>query len=149
MKELKKFLASNNEIVKVEHLDKLRQLQELDLSKNKIRAIETSSFAPHLQIISLRLDENGLRSLANIERLPNLQTLSIASNRISEFHELEKLVELPHLLELSLASNPITRKPNYRMAVVKRLMQLVIFDNREVTMDERKRFEGVGGVIVD
>jgi len=35
------------------------------------------------------------------------------------------------------------------MAVVKRLMQLVIFDNREVTMDERKRFEGVGGVIVD
>lgn len=95
------------------------------------------------------MDENGIRSLANIERLPYLKTLTLSANRISEFHELEKLVELPHLFELCLNSNPICRKPNYRMAVVKRLMQLVIFDNREVTMDERKRFEGVGGVIVD
>jgi len=81
-----------------------------------------------MQIICLRMDENGLRSLANIERLTNLQTLSLVANRISEFHELEKLVELPNLMELSLASNPITRKPNYRMAVVKRLMGLLIFD---------------------
>jgi hypothetical protein len=78
-----------------------------------------------------------------------LNTLSLAANRIGEFHELEKLVELPMLQYLSLASNPITRKPNYRMAIVKRLNQLVMFDNKEVTIDERRRFEGVGGVMVD
>jgi Leucine-rich repeat (LRR) protein len=43
------------------------------------------------------MDENGLRSLANIEKLQNLNTLSLAANRIGEFHELEKLVELPML----------------------------------------------------
>ena len=37
LKELKIFHASNNEIVKIEHLEKLRQLRELDLSKNRIR----------------------------------------------------------------------------------------------------------------
>ena len=37
LKELKIFHASNNEIVKIENLEKLRQLRELDLSKNRIR----------------------------------------------------------------------------------------------------------------
>jgi len=40
LKELKIFHASNNEIVKIEHLEKLRQLRELDLSKNRIRQID-------------------------------------------------------------------------------------------------------------
>ena len=37
LKELKILHAANNEIVKIEHLEKLRQLRELDLSKNRIR----------------------------------------------------------------------------------------------------------------
>ena len=40
LKELKILHASNNDIVKIEHLEKLRQLRELDLSKNKIRQID-------------------------------------------------------------------------------------------------------------
>lgn len=37
MKDLKILNASNNDIVKIDFLDKLKQLRELDLSKNRIR----------------------------------------------------------------------------------------------------------------
>jgi Leucine-rich repeat (LRR) protein len=44
MKDLKILNASNNDIVKVDFLDKLRSLRELDLSKNRIRQIDPNSF---------------------------------------------------------------------------------------------------------
>lgn len=37
MKELKILHASNNEITKIDFLEKLKQLRELDLTKNRIR----------------------------------------------------------------------------------------------------------------
>lgn len=147
LKELKIFHASNNEIVKIEHLEKLRQLRELDLSKNRIRQIDVNSFHAHHQIMILKLNENGLRSLANIEKLEKLQTLYISNNRIQELFEIEKLAELPNLLDLSLIHNPIARKPNYRMIVIKRLVQLMVFDGKEITMEERKRIEGATGMM--
>jgi len=147
LKELKMLFASNNEIVKIEHLEKLRQLRELDLRKNKIRQIDNNSFPTHNNILCLRLDDNGLRSLANIEKLDKVQTLFFSGNRIQDIQEMERLVELPHLLELSIMSNPVARKPNYRMVVIKRLPQLVIFDGREISMEERKRIEGAGGMM--
>lgn len=90
-----------------------------------------------------------MRSLANIERLEKLQTLYCSGNRITEFFEIDKLAELPHLLELAMQSNPIARKPNYRLVVIKRLTQLVIFDGKEISLDERKRIEGAGGMMLD
>ena len=82
LKELKMLFAANNEIVKIEHLEKLRQLRELDLSKNRIRQIDMNSFHHFHVIVCLRLDDNGLRSLANIEKLEKLQTLFVSGNRI-------------------------------------------------------------------
>jgi len=122
-------------------------LRELDLSKNRIRQIDMNSFLPHHVIMCLRLDDNGLRSLANIEKLEKLQTLFVSGNRIQELFEIEKLAELPHLLELSMMANPIARKPNYRMVVIKRLVQLLVFDGKEISQEERKRVEGTSGII--
>ena len=139
--------ASENEIVKIEHLEKLKQLRELDLSKNRIRQIDQNSFYSHNVIMCLKLDDNGLKTLANIEKLEKLQTLFLSGNRIQELFEIEKLAELPQLLELSLSQNPVARKPNYRIVVIKRLMQLIVFDGKEISQDERRRVEGVGGMI--
>ena len=54
-----------------------------------------NSVHPFHQIVILKLDDNGLRSLGNIEKLEKVQTLYLSSNRISEFIEIEKLLELP------------------------------------------------------
>ena len=37
MRELKVLLCGDNSIAKIEHLEKLKNLRELDLQKNKIR----------------------------------------------------------------------------------------------------------------
>jgi len=44
LRELKILNASNNDIVKIDALEKLRSLVELDLSKNRIKTIEPGSF---------------------------------------------------------------------------------------------------------
>jgi internalin A len=69
LKELKMLFATENEIMKIEHLEKLKQLRELDLSKNRLKQIEPASFHDQHQIMCLRLDDNGLKSLAGVERL--------------------------------------------------------------------------------
>ncbi len=70
----------------------------------------------------------------------------VAGNRIVEFWEVDRLAELPHLMEIALANNPMSRKPNYRNAIIKRLPALIIFDGKEISADERMRIEQVGGI---
>lgn len=41
-------------------------------------------------------------------------------------------------------NNPMTRKPNYRNAIIKRLPALIIFDGKEITPEERQRIEQAG-----
>jgi protein phosphatase 1 regulatory subunit 7 len=141
MKELKILHASNNEITKIDNLEKLKQLRELDLSKNRIRQIEPNSFHNGLIISCLKVEENGLRSLANIERLERLQALHCGGNRLAEFWEVDRLAELIYMMEISLMNNPMTRKPQYRLNIIKKLPNLIVLDSKEITIDERNRIE--------
>lgn len=75
--------------------------------------------------------------------------LHVAGNRIQDLYEIDKVADMPMLAEVSLMQNPIARKPNYRMFVIKRMPNLVIFDGREVSFDEKKRVEGVNSSIID
>jgi Leucine-rich repeat (LRR) protein len=84
-------------------------------------------------ITILKLDDNGLRNLTNIEKLERLQSLFVSGNRIPEFWEVDRLSELPHLMEISLINNPVSRKPNYRNAIIKRLPSLIILDGKEIS----------------
>jgi Leucine-rich repeat (LRR) protein len=65
-------LAGDNSIAKIEHLEKLRNLRELDLSKNKIRQLEQKCFYAPSLMTTLRLDENALKQLIHIEQLDKL-----------------------------------------------------------------------------
>jgi Leucine-rich repeat (LRR) protein len=50
MKDLKILNASNNNITKLEHIDHLKDLREVDLSNNRIRQFEANSFSSQHQI---------------------------------------------------------------------------------------------------
>ena len=65
-------LAAENQIVKIEHLEKLKSLRELDLSKNKISKIDHNSFPSPNQITLLKLEENNIKSLVLFETLGKL-----------------------------------------------------------------------------
>jgi len=92
-------------------------------------------------ITSLKLDDNGIRSLANIERLERLQSLFVSGSRLSEFWELDKLADMPHLMEVSFMNTPLSRKPMYRGTVIKKLPAVIMIDGKEVSSEERERIE--------
>lgn len=67
------------------------------------------------------MEEVGLRSLSHFAPLPQLQTLLLASNRIGEFAEVDKLSHLQTMIYFSLHNNPVARKHLYRPLVLRKL----------------------------
>ncbi len=105
---LKALFLQGNEITKIEGLENLRELRELVLDKNKIKYIAENSFAGQSQrLFELHIEENRLRDLSNLHILRGLHKLYAANNKISEFSEIDRLLELNHLLEISLINNPV------------------------------------------
>ena len=92
-------------------------------------------------ISCLKLEDNSLRSLANIEKLERLQAFHGGGNRLAEFWEVDRFAELVYLMEISLMNNPMTRKPQYRMSILKKLPNLIVLDGKEILADERNRIE--------
>jgi len=100
------------------------------------------SFIGSNPIKCLKIDDNGLKNFANIQRLYKLQHLFANSNRINDLPDIEKLAELTYLKELELNGNAFSRRPGYRGAVLKKLPTLLYLDGREVSVDERERIDG-------
>lgn len=138
---LKVLHLQGNEITRVEGLNEMYQLRELNLDRNKIRALDAQSLASLSSLRELRLEENGLRTLDHLVGLPQLTTLAAGSNRISEVSDLDKLEVMPCLQHLTLTNNAVARKQLYRPALVRRLPSLRLIDSREVTLEERERVE--------
>ena len=60
---------------------------------------------------------------------------------MAEFREVDALAELVYLMEISLNNNPMTKKPQYRLNIIKKLPNLIVLDAKEITIDERNRIE--------
>jgi len=75
-------LPTGNEISKVEGLENLSELLDLVLDRNKIKQISEFSFVSQHQLQELHIEENRLRSLANLQCLEALKRLYAGNNRI-------------------------------------------------------------------
>jgi len=69
----------------VEGLENLRELMELVLDRNKIKQIGDYSFMNQLRLQELHIEENRLRSLANLQCLEALRRLYAGNNRIQVY----------------------------------------------------------------
>ncbi len=141
LRKLRQLNVSNNDLAKLEGLDGLKALRELDLSKNRVRQFDPSSFLPDLPIALLRAEENGLKSVACIERLERLEALYLGGNRINDFNDFDRLGDMKRLRELSLVNNPITRKNYYRQVVLRKFPGLAALDGKDVGREELERVE--------
>jgi Leucine-rich repeat (LRR) protein len=95
----------------VEGLENLRELLELVLDRNKIKSINDSSFVSQRRLQELHIEENRLRSLANLHHLENLLRLYVGMNRIQVNESISLFrVELFHSTRLIhfhfVATNP-------------------------------------------
>ena len=139
MRELKIFNAATNEVQKLEHLGHLVSLREFDASKNRIRAIDISTFAGNMELEFLCLDENSLKSVPGLEKLERLKILYLSYNRIADLWELDKLTEMRELTEISLISNPVAKKGMYRSSVLKKFPFLKVLDGFDISEEDRDK----------
>lgn len=109
----------NNDLRVLGNFPRLNRLQQLLLNNNRISKIES-----------------GLETF-----VPNLHTIILTNNAISELGDLEPLIKCKKLTHLSLLDNPVTKKAHYRLFVIYKLPQLHVLDFNKVKLSERKEAE--------
>lgn len=130
---------AGNELSDGINLDKLLRLTILDLSKNKIEAID-NLYVGNISILNLA--SNKISSLAKLSRLLGLVSLNLSLNEINEIDEVCALNRLPMLQSLDLTGNSITHLPDYRSQILGRIpnrindivLDCVIPDAEEISM---------------
>ncbi|KAK9314015.1 leucine-rich repeat-domain-containing protein [Lipomyces starkeyi] len=146
--------------------------RELTLRGHKIPVIENLGVTKDLND-AIDLTDNDITHLNNIPRLlrlrrlliarnrithiaptiaksiPNLTTLILTSNSISNLSDLEGLKELKQLSYLSLVNNPITRREHYRSWVIWRLPSVRVLDYEKVRQVERQDASKLFGTFDD
>jgi len=101
---------TDNAIVILGNLPLLKRLQTLLLANNRISSISSSI---HLSI-------------------PNLTTLVLTNNNITELGDLEPLKELKRLKYISLLGNPVREKKWYREWLAWRIPGLRVLDFQRI-----------------
>lgn len=108
--QLKILRLANNKINRINGLTNLPKLFEVDLNKNFIKHIDKTSFLIPNVISNLKLEDNYIKSLTNIESLQCITKLSLNGNKFTEFNEIDRLIYLPFLEELSLFNTPLSKR---------------------------------------
>mmetsp|Transcript_30380 Transcript_30380/g.98592 ORF Transcript_30380/g.98592 Transcript_30380/m.98592 type:complete len:874 (+) Transcript_30380:1837-4458(+) len=138
---LKELQLQNNYTCYVGGFDHCSQLLKLDTSKNRVRQVPSGGLIGLSVLRELRMEEAGLRTLANLAPLKALNHLHLAFNRINDIGELEKLAGVGFITEITLCNNPIARRQLYRPTIICQIPSICWIDGRDVGEEERERAE--------
>lgn len=143
-----------NSIARIEGLDKLTALRELNLSSNNISQLENISQLGNLTSLNLASNKltgtlgslaglsslthlnvsyNALSSLAGIGELQGpdskLKVVNAKNNALASLQVCAVLAGCVSLRDLSVGGNPISQLPNYRQAILSVLPHITQLDN--------------------
>ncbi|KAK3821458.1 MAG: small nuclear ribonucleoprotein U2A [Benniella sp.] len=140
----------SHKIPAIENLGVTRDLNDsLDLTDNDIRSLSNFPSLPRLKC--LLLSNNRISKIApNLsQHLPNLTTVVLTNNAITELSDLDGLAGCKSIEILSLMDNPVAKKKYYREWVVWKIPSVRVLDFNKIKKTERDRakklFEGKSG----
>mmetsp|Transcript_46367 Transcript_46367/g.119662 ORF Transcript_46367/g.119662 Transcript_46367/m.119662 type:complete len:196 (-) Transcript_46367:21-608(-) len=114
----------------------LTQVKNLNLWGGEIRDVTLLDKMPNLEVVSLSL--NRIESLEPFQYCKHLREVYLRKNKISSLKEISFLRGLKSLSILWLSDNPVAENRKYRQYVISMLPQLETLDNQKVTDEERK-----------
>eukprot|EP00798_Chlamydomonas_sp_ICE-L_P024109 gene24109-9684_t len=143
---LKTLNLSNNTITRIQNLEPLTSLTKLDLSLNRIHAMDSLNLEPLTKLTKLDLSLNRIHAMDGLVSLTNLRELWLQNNLISSVSSscsqltclalldlshnqlhigdwVHVLSAMPSLTHLSLAGNPICDTPGYPSFLLSALAQ--------------------------
>ncbi len=110
-----------NEVESLKELNILQELQELDISANKLNSINSLPPLPQLKI--LNISENDFSDVRSLQHLPALEKLDVSKTQI---HDLNALPALPSLNYLNLS---YTNIPDYGALIRYPKLQFLLLKN--------------------
>ncbi|KAI1373867.1 L domain-like protein [Hypoxylon crocopeplum] len=129
----------------IENLGVAGPQDAIDFVDNDIQVLGNFPLSPRIR--SLLLQRNRIASiqptLAN--SIPNLTTLQLESNNLTELADLDPLGSFPRLTHLVLRDNPVTKKEHYRYWVLWRCPSVRFLDFVKVKDVERKQAKALFG----
>ncbi|CAG8439672.1 10901_t:CDS:10 [Ambispora gerdemannii] len=134
LKSLKEIDFYDNKISYIENLDNQINLESLDLSFNKIKVIENVNHL--IKLTNIYFVQNKIKTIQNLENLVNLTNLELGANSIRKIENLSSFVNLE---QLWLGKNKIRELEN--LDNLKNLKILSIQSNRLT------RLEGLEGLV--
>lgn len=116
----------------------LDQFDTIDFSDNEVRKLDGFPLLKRLK--NLILTNNKVARIGSDlgQQLPNLTTLILSGNSLTDLKDLDSLSSCDKLEFLSLLHCPVTLRANYRLYVISRVPSLRFLDYRRVTQAERK-----------
>ncbi|ORX84759.1 outer arm dynein light chain 1 [Anaeromyces robustus] len=133
---LKEIALHQYDIEKIENLDVYcRNLEILLLQNNQISKIENLNKLKCLKYLNLAL--NNITKIENLEGCESLEKLDFTVNFIEDITCVTSLKNNIHLRELFLVGNPCTKIEGYREYVINALPQLKYLDGQEILKSER------------
>lgn len=153
---MRSLFIQENIIEKIEALDTLKELRQLNLNDNMINFVEGLENCDRLETLYLKKNRLGKDKRGDIESLrglldrPSINTLDISDNYLTDPAIVDEiLIKMPNLRVLYSSGNEFTRKyKNYRKAVIAKIPCLKYMDDRPVFEEDRRRAEAFmeGGI---
>mmetsp|Transcript_24618 Transcript_24618/g.40535 ORF Transcript_24618/g.40535 Transcript_24618/m.40535 type:complete len:211 (-) Transcript_24618:1-633(-) len=113
-------------------LDKIKNLNVWGLDLDDVSLLRSMT---QLEVVSAV--HNNIVHLEDFKYCSNLRELFLRKNNVSDFAELNNLVNIKNLRTLFLSENPIAESPQYRLRVISMLPQLKALDTKDITEEER------------
>jgi hypothetical protein len=136
VENLEELDLSDNEIPQIRGLSPLRHLKVLNLSTNLISTIEGLDIL--LRLEELDLSGNHIERIpASIKSLAALKILKLHNNKLSTLRDLVHIRPLKNLVSLTIFSNPMSEMEHSRSYAIYVLPTLSTLDDAPVDEEER------------
>ena len=122
-------------IIQKTQVTDISEVKYLALWGQQLTDVSIIERMPNLEEITLSV--NKIQTLKPFGKCTKLKELLLRNNNISDFIELTYLADLKDLRTLWLSDNPIAEQENYRLRVLQILPQLSKIDESDVTDEER------------
>lgn len=117
------------------------QFECIDLSDNLISSLSNISNLNRLTTFIACNNEIELIEYGFCKSLPNLESLVLTNNRLSNIESISAIFLLKNLKRLSLINNPVTKIPNYKAIMIGMLPNLLYLDFQKINQMERNASE--------
>ena len=142
---LEELQVNFNQIEKIEKVSELNELKKFWICENKIQVIENLP----LNIENFWAANNLIQNIPeDFDKYTKLEFINISGNFISDLKDifiLEKLKSLKklYLSDINFGENPICQYSNYRQILVHTFKDIEILDQVKISLKERQYVEGV------